>query len=311
MLTTRRLRALTSLPLLAVSAMVLGACGGSDDALDSGTSTETSAPDTIVVGSANFPENVLLAEMYAGVLEAKGVTVEKKLNIGAREVYIPALQDGSIDLLPEYSGALLSYFTKGETSATDSEGVYAELKDNLPDGLTLLEQSAAEDKDTLSMTKEKAESLGVTSIADLKGKSEDLVLGAGPEFRTRQTGVVGLESVYGLTFKEFKPLDVGGPLTVAALKDGSIDVGNLFSTDSSITTNGFVVLEDPENLFLAENVVPVINSDKLTPDVEAALNELSAKLTTENLTEELAKVQVDKQPAETVAADFLSAQGLT
>ncbi|RJK96353.1 ABC transporter substrate-binding protein [Vallicoccus soli] len=301
------------LAALAASALALSACGDSDDALQGGSGTTdggTSAAGTITVGSANFPENVLLAEMYAGVLEAAGVTVEKELNIGAREVYIPALQDGSIDLIPEYNGALLTYFAEGDVEATDSESVYRELQEALPEGLTLLEQSEAEDKDTLSVTAETAERYGLETIADLAPVAGDLVVGAGPEFRTRRQGLVGLEEVYGVTFGQFRPLDVGGPLTVGALKDGEVDVANIFSTDSSIETNGFVTLEDPENLFLAENVVPVISSDKVTPEVEEALNGLSAALTTEKLTTELAKVQVDKQPAEQVAQEFLEAEGL-
>jgi osmoprotectant transport system substrate-binding protein len=299
------------LAALAAAALTLTACGDSDDALTTGPAGgETSAAGTITVGSANFPENVLLAEMYAGVLEAAGVSVEKRLNIGAREVYIPALQDGSIDLVPEYNGALLTYFAEGDVEATDSESVYAALQEALPEGLSLLLQSPAEDKDTLTVTQATADRLQLRTIADLQGKSQDLVIGGGPEFRTRRQGLVGLEEVYGLTFKEFRPLDVGGPLTVGALEEGEVDVANLFSTDSSITTKGFVTLEDPENLFLAENVVPVIDSDKLTPQVSEALDGLSSALTTEKLTTELAKVQVDKRAPEQVAQEFLRAEGL-
>ena len=295
---------------MAAAGLALTACGDGGDALaPAATSSTSAAADTIVVGSANFPESVLLAQMYASALKAKGVNVSTKLNIGSRETYIPALQDGSIDLLPEYNGALLSYFSKSP-KATDSEGVYAELKAALPKDLMLLEQSTAEDKDTLTVTKETAAKYQLKSIADLAGKSQNLTIGAAPEFKTRRAGLVGLKEVYGLTFKEFKPLDNGGPLTVNSVKDGKVDIGNIYSTDSSIEVNDFVSLEDPKSLFLAQNIVPVITATKATPTVTAALNALSAKLTTEVLTAELKKVQVDKADPATVAQNWVKANGL-
>ncbi len=291
---------------LAAAALALSACGGSDALTPQATSASSAPADTIVVGSANFPENVLLAQMYASALKAKGVKVSTKLNIGSRETYIPALQDGSIDLLPEYNGNLLSYFSK-TPKATDPQGVYDELKSALPAELTVLEQASAEDKDTLTVTKATAAKYSLASIADLKGKSENLVLGAGPEFKSRRAGLVGLKDVYGLTFKQFKPLDIGGPLTVSALKGGQIDVANLFSTDSAIVTNGFVPLTDPQNVFLAQNIVPLITAKKVSPTVTSTLNALSAKLTTEVLTAEVKKVQVDKQDPATVADAWVKA----
>ncbi len=296
--------------MICAAALALSGCGGGSDPLATGTASYGSgAGDTITVGSANFPESVLLAQMYAGALQAKGVKVSTKLNIGSRETYIPALQDGSIDLLPEYNGALLSYFAKNP-KARDSQGVYDELKAVLPKGLSLLEQSSAQDKDTLTVTKATAAKYSLRSITDLAGKSQNLTIGAGPEFKTRRAGLVGLKEVYGLTFKQFVPLNSGGPLNVAALKNGNVDITDVFSTDSAIQTNGFVVLQDPKNLFLAQNVVPVIRTSKLTPTVTATLNAVSAKLTTPVLSAELKKVQVDKQDPAAVAKAWLNANGL-
>lgn len=297
---------------------LLAGCGGSsssDSTSPLGESTtqatSKSASDTVTVGSANFPENVLLAEIYAGALEAKGVTVKTKLNIGAREVYIPALQDGSIDLIPEYSGVLLSYFRKGGDVTESSPGdVYAALKKETPAGLSLLNKSSAEDKDTVAVTQQTASKYKLTSIADLQPVAKDLVIGAGPEFRTRYTGLVGLKKVYGVEFKDFKPLDVGGPLTIKALTDGTVDAANVFSTDSNIKTKHFVVLQDPKNLFTAQNVVPLVAKSKASSTVTSALNAVSAKLTTANLTSALKKVQVDKADPKEVAQSFLKANGL-
>jgi osmoprotectant transport system substrate-binding protein len=296
--------------LLATS-LALAACGSddSDDPFSSGGSDA----GTIVVGSANFPESELLMEMYAQALESAGVEVETKPNIGAREIYMEAFSAGDIDLLPEYNGALLAYLMPEGVpeGVTTPDAVYDALQDVLPDGSQTLPQSDAEDKDTLTVTKETAEEYSLDSIDDLAAVDDQFVIGAGPEWQERYQGLVGLKDLYGIEFKEFKPLDAGGPLTVAALKDGSIDVGNIFSTDSSIVQNDFVVLDDPKNLYLSENIVPLIQSEKVTPEVEEALNGVSEALTTDNLTAALARVQVDKDDPKTVAAEFLEEHGLS
>ncbi len=298
----------------AIALMSLAACGGSDDNNDvfstgSSSSSSGGGSSSITVGSANFPESQLLAEIYAGALKAKGVDVTTKLNIGSREAYIPALQDGSIDLIPEYTGVLAQYFNK-DAKATDSEGVYKELQAALPAELTVLDKSAAEDKDSVAVTKATADKLKLTSIADLEGKSKDLVLGGPPEWKTRETGVPGLKKVYGLEFKSFRPLDAGGPLSVQALKNGQVDAANIFTTDPSIPANSFVVLEDPKSLFAAQNVVPLATKAKVNDTVSGALNAVSAKLDTKTLTDLLSKVVTDKKDPDAVAQEWLKSNGL-
>jgi osmoprotectant transport system substrate-binding protein len=298
--------------LVAVAAVVaailpLSACGGDPTTAGSGDSS------TITIGSANFPENELLAEMYAQALEAKDVKVNRKFNIGARERYLKALDDGSIDMIPEYNGALLAALSSGGTVPDDvstPQEVYDALQKVLPKGTETLEQSAAEDKDTLTVTADTAAEYNLKTIDDLKPVAGKLVLGAGPEFQKRYQGVVGLQKLYGVTFKEFKPLDPGGPLTKAALKKGDIQVANIFSTDSSIETDKLVVLQDTKNLFLAQNIVPVIESSKVNGDVKAAINEVSKALTTEDLTKYLAEVAVDKKDSAAVAKEFLDANNI-
>jgi osmoprotectant transport system substrate-binding protein len=296
----------------ALALAVAAGCGsGEEDPFATASPSESSAggSGSIIVGSADFPESVLLAEIYAGALEAKGVDVTTKLRIGAREVYIPALQDGSIDLIPEYTGNLTLFFNK-DAKATDPEGVYTELQAALPDTLTVLDKSSAEDKDGVVVTKDTAAKLSLKSIADLEGKSQDLVLGGPPEWKTRPVGVPGLKSVYNLEFKSFKPLDAGGPLSVNALKNGQVDAANIFTTDPSIPANGFVVLEDPKSLFAAQNVVPLATKAKVNDTVSGALNAVSAKLDTPMLTDLLAQVVTDKKDPDAVAAEWLKANGL-
>ena len=297
--------------LLATAALALTACGGSgSDPLATSGDSSPAASDTIVVGSANFQENQLLAEIYAGALTAKGVKVEKKLNIGSRETYIPGLEDGSIDLIPEYSGVLLQYFKKDATEVS-SDDVFSALKTAVPAKLTVLDQSAAEDKDAVVVTSETAQKYNLKSIGDLAPVGSKIVLGGPSEWKTRPTGVPGLKSKYGITFKSFKALDAGGPLTINALKKGTIQAGNIFSTDPNIPANNWVQLEDPKNLFAAQNVLPLINKAKANSTVTAALNAVSSKLTTPVLADLVKQVVLDKKDPETVAKDFLTQNSLS
>ena len=302
------------------AALTLTACGGSSDPLASSTSASAAdsgsaaasgsgsaaAGGAIVIGSANFPESALFANIYASALKAKGEDASTNLNIGSREVYLKALQDGSIDLVPEYTGVLLQYFDPTAT-ATAPEDVYTALQAATPAGLEVLAKSDAEDKDAVVVTKETADANNLKTIADLGPVASRFILGGPPEWATRPTGVPGLQSIYGLTFKEFKPLDAGGPLTLNALTGDQIQAGNLFTTDPAILANDLVALEDPKSLFAAQNILPLINSDKATPEVTSTLDAVSAKLTTDTLIELLTKVTVDKQDSAQVAEEWVAA----
>ncbi|MFK3692457.1 ABC transporter substrate-binding protein [Agrobacterium tumefaciens] len=241
--------------------------------------TDTS---TIIVGSADFPESQLLATIYAKALAAKGIKVETKLSIGSREVYIPALLDGSIDLLPEYAGATLSYLDKNATAHSPAD-VAAALKAALPKGVSMLTPSEAQDSDGVAVTRATAEKYKLKTIADLAPVASELVLGGPPEWKTRKEGIIGLKDIYGLEFKSFKSLDVGGPLTLSALVNDQVQAANLFSTDPAIAANDLIVLEDVKNLFPAQNIVPVIATPKVNDVVTTTLDAVSAALTTKDL----------------------------
>ena len=237
---------------------------------------------TITVGSAAFPESEIIAEIYAQALEAEGITVRKQLNIGAREVYIPALKNGEIDLIPEYTGNLLTYLDPKAT-ATASAEVTAALVKAVPDDLGVLSPAPAEDKDSLNVTAAFAKEHGLKTIGDL-AKIDGLRLAANPEFKQRAYGIPGLEKVYGIKGIEFTPIsDGGGPATVKALVSGKVDVADIYSTTPSIRANKLVTLEDPKSLIAAQNVVPLIRKDKVTDDVVRALDAVSAALTTDQL----------------------------
>ncbi|WP_051267655.1 ABC transporter substrate-binding protein [Nakamurella lactea] len=275
----------------------------------SGSSGAGAAGGPIIVGSADFTENVIIAEIYAAALKAKGIDATTKPRLGSREVYIPALKDGSINLVPEYTGTALQYFDKKAT-ASDPETTFADLKKALPANLTILDKAPAEDKDSLTVTKATADKEGLKTIEDLKGKSQNMVLGGPEEWKTRMTGVPGFQKYYGLTFKSFEVTDAGGPITVKALTTGIIQAGNIFTTDAAIAKNNLVALEDTKGMFGAQNVVPLIAKSAVTPQVTDALNAVSAKLTTEDLVTLNDKVANQHLDPATVAQDWVSEKGL-
>lgn len=269
--------------IAATLALTLAACGDSSSALSGGgESAAGSSGTSVTIGSADFTESQLIASIYSQALQGAGIEVKEQFNIGSREVYMAALQDGSVDLVPEYSGALLKYLDTAAKASTSAD-VAAALATKLPPGVTMLTPSAAEDRDILAVTQETAGQYGLTTISDLAPVAAELVLGGPAEWKTRQNGVVGLKDVYGLEFKEFVSLDAGGPLTMTALTTGQVQVGDIFSTDPGLTANKLVALTDDKSLFAAENIVPVITTAKSSDVIASTLNGVSAKLTTEDL----------------------------
>jgi osmoprotectant transport system substrate-binding protein len=298
--------------LAAGTALALTGCGAGADPLEPADEPSGDA-ETIIVGSAAFAESEIIAQIFAQALEANGVTVDFAGQIGQRDVYIEALEDGSIDLIPDYSGNLLQFFDQ-ESDAKSSDEVFAALPDALPDGFEVLDQSEAEDKDSYNVTKEFSDDNGVTSLADLAGLDVPLIVGGNPELAERPYGPKGLSDVYGVDAANvsFVPIsDSGGPLTTAALLDGTVNIADIFSTTPSIAENDFVTLEDPENMILPQNVLPLINSEKASDTVKEVLNAVSAELTTEDLIELNARNQGDEKASpEALASDWLAEKDL-
>ncbi|HEV7823335.1 MAG TPA: ABC transporter substrate-binding protein [Mycobacteriales bacterium] len=286
---------------------VLTACGGgSSNPLAGGDAQQ----GTVVVGSANFPENVLLGEVYAQALESTGAKVQRKFNIGAREIIFGQIKSGGITVLPEYNGALLAHLDKNDP-ATSTDAVNAALREKLPASLEILTSSKAENKDTISVTKATAERYGLKSLEDLAPVAGRLLLGGPAEFEIRKQGVVGLKSEYGIEFRSFRTLDTGGPITVAALKKGDVQAANLFTTDPAIRDNGFVVLEDPKNVFSSQNVTPLVYKSGVTAEGRAALDKVSAALDTSTLAAMLERVVVKREDSAAVAKQWLATAGVT
>jgi osmoprotectant transport system substrate-binding protein len=300
-------RALTGLMAAAVIGSLVACSSGGGNPLES--SQAPSSPGTITVGSANFLENVLLGQMYAIALTKAGYKVDTKLNIGSREVIYDQVEKGALSVLPEYNGALLAYVDPKDTSSTLDQ-VTSALQQKLPKTLSLLTASPAEDKDTVVVRKDTADKDKLASIADLAPVAPTMNFGAAPEDRTRQQGLVGLESEYGIKFKSFKALDTAGPLTITALANGDVDAALLYSTTPEISSRGFVALTDPKNVFGVQNVVPLINSAAVDDKARGILNKISAALDTTTLTQLNKRVQIDNEDAAVVAEDWLKSKGL-
>ncbi|MGJ8721597.1 MAG: ABC transporter substrate-binding protein [Salinibacterium amurskyense] len=284
-------------------AIALSGCA-TGDPLDSGSSDENTSSDTIVVGSQAYYSNEIIAEIYSQALENAGFEVERQFQIGQRDAYLPALESGEVDIIPEYTGNLLQFYS-ADTTATASEDVYAELADALPEGLTVLEQSSATDQDSYNVTAEFAAANSLTSLADLADVA-DLKLGGNAELEERPYGPAGLKDVYGATVG----FTATGDTTVAALVEGTINMANVYSADPRIQTEGLVTLTDPEGLFLASNVVPLVNAD-IADSIADVINAVNAKLTPEGLVALNVESTVDKMSSDDIATAWLSANGLS
>jgi len=292
--------------IAAAAALALTGCS-SPSSLGGGGSSASKT--SVIVGSAAFPENETLAYVFGQALAADGITVSYKVNIGQRAAYFAALQNGEIDVIPEYAGSILSYLDK-TANAKSGDDVKTALDAALPKNLKALEFSTAADSDSLNVTSDFAKTNNLTSIADLANVSGKVIVAANPEFQTRPDGLPGLQSVYGLTNLTFQAInDSGGPATAKALQDNTVQVADIYSTTPSITDDKFVTLTDPKNLFASQQVVPIVTASKASK-ISALLNKISAKLTTKDLLAFNKRTGGDeKADPKTVASDWLKANG--
>jgi osmoprotectant transport system substrate-binding protein len=294
--------------LAAAAGLALSACGSSGG--NSNPLSGSATKGSVVVGSANFPEDELLAEIYAQDLQAHGIKVTTKFNIGAREVYYPQIKKGAITIIPEYNGALLSTSVDPNSTAATTAQVNAALKAKLPSTLEILNPSSAQDADSVTVTQAFAAKHHLRSIADLKAVAHTMTFGGPPEFKTRADGLPGLKKHYGLVFKNFTPTDESGPVTITDLKNGKVQAADLFTTTPQIATDHFVSLADPKFNFAAQNVIPLVYKPGVDAKIVGVLNGISAKLTTPALLAMDKALVVSHASYSQVAAGFLAQEGL-
>lgn len=289
-------------------ALIAAACGsGEDDANDGGSGGE--AKGSITVGSDSFPEAQIVGEMYAQVLEAAGYDVDRQLNLDSREVRLPAMEKGEINIAPEYLASLLSVLDPDSSPSGDPADVASQLEPLVEEkGLALLDYSLAVDTNAFVVTQETADEFGLSQMSDLADVAGDMVLGAPAECPERPFCIPGLKDTYGIEFKDFKPLEYGAA-TAQALKAGAVDVALLFSTDPLIEDNGFVLLDDDQQLQSADNITPLVTED-VADDIADIIEPVTEALTTDAMTALNARVAIDAEDPADVAKDFLEENGL-
>jgi osmoprotectant transport system substrate-binding protein len=294
-------------------ALLLAACGGTNNPLGEASppqpSESAAASAPVVVGSADFTESKILAEIYSQALKAKGVESSTKLGIGSREIYIKALQDQSISAVPEYTGNLLLYFNPNATATTATE-VEKALPDVLPSDLKLLSSSDAVDQDVYVVTKEFSAQHGINSLEDLKKIASTSTLGGPPELGERAYGPPGLEKIYGAKFKAFVPYPKYPP-KISDLDNNKIQVATFFTTDAILAEKGYLLLEDPQSMILPQNVIPLVRSDVAdNPTAVAALDAVQAALSTSDLMQLNKRVDSERQDPAQVAGEWLRSRSL-
>ncbi len=306
-----------SLPLnkfLAIgAAAVLGlaACSSGDD--------EASGAADVVIATTNFSETRIIASMYEQVLEANGIGATIK-ELTTREVIAPALSKGEVQITPEYLGSLTEFLNKQangpdapQIASGDVDATFAAASElAAAQNITLLDPSQAQDQNAFAVTSQFAASNNLTSLSDVAAlsASNPISLGGPPECPERPFCQLGLEQTYGIAIESFLALDAGGPLTIAALTQGDVELGLVFSSSGSVTANDLVVLDDDKGLQTAENILPAVHTPALTDEIAAALNSVSEILTTEVLQELNSRVDVAREDPEDVAAQFLQDHGL-
>ena len=273
-------------------------------------------PGVITIGSFDFPESVLLAYLYAGALSARGYPVRVLPDLGSRELVEPALMTGLVQLVPEYTGSALEFVSLGRAHATASvAGTAATLARWMaPRGLVTARPAAAQDANAIVVTGATAARYRLRAVSDLADVAPGLVFGGPAECAERPDCLPGLRRAYGLRFRAFAALDAGGPLTRQALESGDIGVALLFTTDPAIAADHLVELADNRGLQSAENVIPVLRratAGRYGAGLLAALDAVSARLSTAALTGLNAQVELTGRDPRTVAERWLRDQGLS
>ena len=307
--------------------LALSACSDTDPfAVDQASGGYSGGP--IIIGSQQYYSNEIIAELYAQMMEKTGLSVTRQYQIGQREVYLPELEAGKIHVIPEYGGNLLEYYSKtsasgGPTATTatvtatatpsraagDTASIQDALLRTLPHSLTVLNPAEATDQDSLTVTKATAQAHSLTSIGDLASLGRPITIAANSEFTTRPYGPKGLKAVYGVDASVTPVEDSGGPLTVKALTDGTVDVADIYSSDPAIGAKNLVILSDPQMLILPQNVTPLVSAS-LPAIAATAINRVSALLTPDELRSLNQRSTGEKLSSKTIATDWLTSKKL-
>jgi osmoprotectant transport system substrate-binding protein len=307
----RRVR-LTGVALVCTALFV--SCTSDPDSIAQDQEPSSQSP-SIVIGSFDFSESRILAEVFGRALEDQGYPVTRLENVASREVMEPALEQGFVDFVPEYQGTALTFLGLGRVvPVAGTRETHRKLTKVLGDkGIAVLDYASAENKNEVVVTQTTADRFHLTNISDLRAVASQLVLGGPPECPARPLCLEGLKNTYGLSFKEFRSLDAGGPLTVAALEGGEIDVGILFTTSPAIPIRRLTVLEDNRNLQPSENIVPVVRkqvAEAYGREFTELVNSITDRLSTDTLRRLNQRVELGGEGPGEVAHRWLLLEGL-
>jgi osmoprotectant transport system substrate-binding protein len=297
---------------LAVGSLLVGtACAGNDV---SGSADKGS----LTLSGQNFPEATLVAEMYKLVLEDAGYTVDMKL-VGTRDVYMKQFPK-DVDVVPEYVAGIVDFLNTQQNGADAAPVSTHDAQETLDAakplldaaGITMLDPAEATDQNAFFVTKDFAEQHSLTTLSDLGGLGEPVVLAAAPDCKGRTDCEGGLSKTYGISISKILPLGYASAQTYKSVLDGESQLGESSTTDGSLESQGLVLLDDDKGIQPAQNLIPAVSSAFLKdhPDVKDTLNALMAKLTTADLTELNGKVGNEREKPEDVAKQYLQDQGL-
>jgi glycine betaine/choline ABC-type transport system substrate-binding protein len=323
----KRLRALFALIAAAVLALAVTACGDDSSSSSSGGGDTSSSGDSnliqsnpdnegveLTIGSKNFDEQFILGEIYAQALEAAGYNVNTELNLGSEVIAKKALESGEVDAYPEYTSTTLTSLYKVDPKDVpgDATEAYDMAKGLLEkDGLTAFPPTEFTSANAVGLLSSTADDLGVSTISDLEGKSQDLTLYGTTECRERIDCLLGLQQNYGLEFKAFKSVDP--ELRYDVLDNGDADLSILFTTDGQLNqSDKYTILEDDQKLLPSGYVIVTASQDavdKAGPDFQATIEKVQGQLTLEVMQELNARVSLDREKPEDVAHDYLVSAG--
>jgi osmoprotectant transport system substrate-binding protein len=312
-----KMRRALAVGFAALGLITAAACGndsGSDDDSDS-----SSGGGSLTIAGQNFTEGQIMVAMYDQLLSNAGYDVTTKL-VGTRDIYMPELENGGVDVVPEYISAIADFLNTTQNgpnaepvTTNDPQESLAALKPLADEaGITMLEPSQATDQNAFAVTEEFAEQNNLETLSDLAALDEPITLASPPDCEGRTDCEAGLEDVYGLDIEKILPLGYGTPQTIDSVNSGESDLGEVATTQGDIEQSGLVILEDDKGIQPAQNIIPAVNTEFLNehPDVAEVLNPLADVLTTEDLTELNGRVALNREQPEDVAQDYLTQQGL-
>src|SRR3954467_11267974 len=315
---------------VALAGLTLAACGGSSNAFSSSSSSTSAAASgapsraapartkSLTVGGANFTEMLIAQQLYGQLLAKNGYTISYKA-VDNREVYEPALEQGQIDVVPEYAATMANFMSKRVNGTAAKDIATADAKETVnamqpllqQKGLTALQPSAALDANAFAVTKKFAEANNLKTLSDLAKLNKPIKLAAPAECKDRPFCQVGLEKTYGLKISQLIPLGFGSPQAKQAVVSGKADLVLTGTTDATLSGLGLSLLQDDKGLQHADNLVPIVNTAAANkPDIQQALDKISQTLTTQDLTQLNAKVDAQRQKPEDVAKEYLTSKGL-